>query len=207
MKRIGSWAFLFSLLLLPSAHAGWDLDPGRTAIHFKTSLLGMEVQGRFGRFKGAVDYDERDVTRSSVDIAIETASVDTGNELQDEEIRGEGYLHAAEFPTIRFRSGRVERVSDGRLRVPGTLELRGASREITLELTGPAESPAEKDGRRRVTGTATARIDPRDYGIDSLLIGDAVELSIGIGLVESRSPSSRLPLEFVLTGARGPERR
>jgi polyisoprenoid-binding protein YceI len=188
MKRIGTLVFMFSLSMIPPAYAGWELDAGRSSIKFKTSLLGMEIQGRFGRFRGTVAYDERAVTKSSVDIAIDAASVDTGNGIQDEKVRGEAYLDAAEYPTIRFRSGRVERVSDGRLRVAGTLDMRGAAREITLELTGPAEGPAEKDGRRRVTGMATARIDPKDYGIDSVLIGDAVELSIGIGLVESREP-------------------
>src|SRR5258705_9923703 len=122
----------------------WNIDTAHSGINFTIRyLMVSKVHGRFGKFSGSVDLDVDDITRSVVEATIDTSSIDTGAPQRDAHLRGPDFFDAEMFPTIRFRSTRVEKVDDHRYRVIGALFMRGVTREITLDVEygGRAKDP------------------------------------------------------------------
>jgi polyisoprenoid-binding protein YceI len=169
----------------------WDIDVGHSAIQFRVRhMVIAKVHGRFARWSGAIDLDEQDATRSSVDVRIDAASIDTQVADRDAHLRSPDFLDVAKHPEITFRSKRVERTEDG-LRVVGDLALRGVVREVALaaEFAGTGNDPW---GNARAGFSATASIDRRDFGLvwnaaleaGGVLVGDKVEIAIELEAVK-----------------------
>ncbi len=182
-------------VLSPSAlpAATWELDPAHTGIHFKVRhLMVSYVRGDFGKFSGTIHYDEKDIGKSSANVTIEAASINTRVAKRDEHLRSADFLDAAKFPTLTFVSKRVEKAGEGTLKVTGDLTIRGVTRETVLTVEGP--SPAIKDlqGNSRVGGYATATINRKDFGLiwnkaieaGGVAVGDEVEISIDLEIVK-----------------------
>jgi polyisoprenoid-binding protein YceI len=182
------WLFLPALLLLSTpALAGWELDNTHTGIHFKVRYLGVtDVRGNFERFTGNVVYDEGDVARSTADVTIDAASINTRIGLRDRDLRGSRFLDVEKYPVITFKSKRVEKAGPGKLRMIGDLTLHGVTREVALDVTGPTPTAADPDGRTHVGGSAETRINRKDYGVSggALLVGSEVTITIDVHLVK-----------------------
>jgi len=169
--------------------APWEFDPAHTGVHFKVRhLMISSVRGEFEKVSGKIVYDESDVTKSSADIAIETASINTRVAKRDEHLRSPDFLDVAKYPAITFRSKRVEKAGDGTLKMTGDLTIRGVSKEVVLTVEGP--TPAIKDpmGNSRVGGQAATRINRKDFGLvwnkvletGGVVVGDEVEITIDV---------------------------
>src|SRR5215470_16305916 len=107
MTRVGALAIATLAAIVPAAARSGDIyrvDPERTSVGFEVSQLGLFTQGgRFGNAHGRIIYDV-DTESGSVDLTVETATVDTGWELRDRFVRGEEMLDAAHHPKLEFRS-------------------------------------------------------------------------------------------------------
>ena len=169
--------------------APWEFDPAHTGVHFKVRhLMIASVRGEFEKVSGKIVYDEADVTKSTADIAIETASINTRVAKRDEHLRSPDFLDAAKYPAITFRSKRVEKAGNGALKMTGDLTIRGVTKEVVLTVEGP--SPAIKDpgGNLRVGGQATTKIHRKDFGLvwnkgletGGVVVGDEVEITIDV---------------------------
>ena len=169
--------------------APWEFDPAHTGVHFKVRhLMISSVRGEFEKVSGKIVYDESDVTKSSADIAIETASINTRVAKRDEHLRSPDFLDVAKYPAITFRSKRVEKAGGGTLKMTGDLTIRGVSKEVVLTVEGP--TPAIKDpmGNSRVGGQAATRINRKDFGLawnkvletGGVVVGDEVEITIDV---------------------------
>lgn len=189
MKRFATFLALASVLWASPALPAWELDTGRSEIAFKARFLGTTVPGTFDRFSAKVVYDEREISGSSADVTVDAASINTGIGLRDRDLRSGRYFDVKKYPTIRFRSRSVEPVSAGKLKVTGDLTLHGVTREVALDVTGPSAVEKDPSGKEHVTGTAALRIDWKDFGMGSLLIGDEFEISIRIDLVRIDDPN------------------
>lgn len=194
MKR--ALAILAALVLVaPSAaRAGWEFDTGHTEIRFKVKhLMVSSVNGSFGKFTGTVEYDEKDVTRSKVEVTVDVRSISTGIDQRDDHLRSPDFFDAAKHPSMTFRSTKVEKAGKDSLRVLGDLTIRGVTKPVVLNVTGPT-APARNpiDGSIHVGGTATARIDRKDFGLrwnkaletGGVLVGDDVDITLEIDLVK-----------------------
>src|SRR5215467_943635 len=112
----------------------WVFDPA----HTKLSAVGRhmmitKVRGYFHDVSGTIHVEERPED-SWVEVTIGAASIDTGDERRDEHMRSGDFMDVEHFPNITFRSSRVERAEDTRLRVTGDLTIRDVSRPITLDV-------------------------------------------------------------------------
>jgi polyisoprenoid-binding protein YceI len=135
---------------------------------------------------GKIVYDEADATKSTADITIDAASINTRVAERDEHLRGPDFLDVAKYPVITFKSKRVEKAGIGTLKMTGDLTIRGVTKEVVLTVEGP--TPAIKDpwGNRRVGGQATAKIHRKDFGLvwnealetGGVVVGDEVEITI-----------------------------
>jgi polyisoprenoid-binding protein YceI len=146
----------------------WTIDPSHTLVEFSAKhMMITTVKGRFAEVKGTLMLDEAAPDRSSAEVEIAAASIDTRTEQRDQHLRSADFLEVETHPTITFRSRRVEgaRGEPGEtFRVVGDLTIRGVTREVTLEATyeGRGRDPW---GGERVSFSADTKIDRRDYGL------------------------------------------
>ena len=169
--------------------APWEFDPAHTGVHFKVRhLMISSVRGEFEKVSGKIVYDESDVTKSSADIAIETASINTRVAKRDEHLRSPDFLDVAKHPAITFRSKRVEKAGNGILKMTGDLTIRGVTKEVVLTVEGPSPEIKDPGGDRRVGGQATTKINRKDFGLvwnatleaGGVVVGDEVEITIDV---------------------------
>jgi polyisoprenoid-binding protein YceI len=168
--------------------APWEFDPAHTGVHFKVRhLMISSVRGEFEKVSGKIIYDEADVTKSSADITIDAASINTRVAKRDEHLRSPDFLDVAKYPTIVFTSKRVETAGNGTLRMTGDLTLRGVTKEVVLNVEGPTPAVKDPGGNYRVGGQATTKIDRRDFGLvwnkvveAGVVVGAEIEITIDV---------------------------
>jgi polyisoprenoid-binding protein YceI len=184
MKRMFSIFFALALLVPFNVLAqSYFVAPSNTTIEFKVKNLGiMNVKGSFEKFKGTVDVDEADITKSKVDVSIETTSINTGINKRDNHLRSEDFFDVAKFPVMTFVSTRIEAGPDrDRLKVTGNLTIKGVAKQVTL--VTESQKPVQGDLKRGYTATAT--INRQDFGVSwGGTVGDDVAITITTELVK-----------------------
>ncbi len=173
----------------PAPTNRWSADPPHSAVAFRVRHLGITwVNGTFGQWTADLSYDPSKPDAASVTAHIQTASISTGNDRRDNDLRT-NYLVADSFPEITFTSTRVERVAPDHLRITGNLTIRGITHPVVLdaEVGGVLASPRG----RRTAFSATTSIKRQDYGITlnrfmegAQIVGDEVRITIDVEAVE-----------------------
>ncbi len=195
MRRIAVMAITAFVLALPAAApAGtWELDSAHTGVQFKVRhLMVSYVRGDFEKVSGKIVYDEQDVSKSSADITIDAASINTRVAKRDKHLRSPDFLDVAKHPSITFKSKKVEKTGNGKLKMTGDLTIRGATREVVLEVEGPTPPIKDLQGKTRVGGIASTRINRKDFGLTwnkaletgGVVVGDEVEITIDIEILK-----------------------
>src|SRR5215831_11833135 len=143
----------------------WNIDPTHSTVGFSIRhMVFSKVRGRFLKYTGAIQFDDDDVAKSWVEVAIDAASIDTGTAQRDNHLRSADFFDVERFPELRFRSARVEDLGDGRLRVVGELTIRDHTREVALDVE-PAGRGMDPWGNERIGYVAKASIDRKDFGL------------------------------------------
>ncbi len=163
----------------------WSADPAHSAINFRVRHLGITwVNGTFGQWTVDLNYDPSKPEAASVTAHIQTASVTTGNDRRDNDLR-QNYLAVDSFPEITFVSKRVEQVAPDKLRISGDLTMRGVTRPVVLDADIGGVLTTSRG--RRVAFSATTTIKRQDYGITrngflegAQIVGDNVRITIDI---------------------------
>ncbi len=172
-----------SLAAAPAgAAATWDIDTAHANAGFRVRhLMVSHVRGHLGPVSGTVFIDERDLSRSLVEVSVDARGIDSREPRRDEHLRSADFLDVANHPTVTFRSTRVEAPSgpSGDLRVIGDLTIRGVTRPVTL--TVEALPPAIQDpwGNRRRGVSAHARINRKDWGLTWNMVIEAGGVGVG----------------------------
>ena len=184
-SKPGRLATLLALLCALAANGGalgdagtFSVDADRTSARFSVQYLGFAMeQGRFARTSGTIVADA-DRKVDTIDLVIDTRSVDTGWDLRDAFLRSEVMFDAARFPQLRFHSTRL-RYDDARLvGVEGEVTLRGVTRPVRLDVRRVECAAERADGRQACGASVRGRISRSAFGMDFAypLIGDEVEL-------------------------------
>jgi polyisoprenoid-binding protein YceI len=152
-----------------------------TFVRFSYDHLGFSTQeSRFNKTTGTVTLDAAAKT-GSVDLVIDTKSVDTGSDLFNGHIQGADFLDTAQYPTATFRSNSVKFDGDKPVSVTGELTLKGVTKPVTLSVTSFKHAPnmMKKDG---IGANATATIKRSDFQMTKYvpMVGDEVTLTIAI---------------------------
>lgn len=169
---------------------GWRVDRGHSGVSFRVRHLGISwVNGSFSDWTAELVYDPAHPEQSSVSARIQIASVNTGNERRDGDLRSGRFFAADSFPEMTFVSRRVERVGPSQLRITGDLTIRGVTRPVVLE-TEVTDVMAQQRSRR-VAFTATTTIDRKDWGMTFSPLaegvrsaGDEVRITIDIEAIQ-----------------------
>jgi polyisoprenoid-binding protein YceI len=171
----------------------YTLDPVHSRIGFVARhAMVTKVRGNFNDFQGTLVIDGDEPARSSVQVTIEVASVDTRNDQRDAHLRTNDFFDAPTFPQITFTSTAIEHLGGERFAVTGDLTIKGVTRSITLPLVyeGSAIDPF---GNLRIGFEGSVEVDRRDWGITfnaaletgGVLVSNAVTLEFEISAVKA----------------------
>ncbi len=163
----------------------WKFDPYHTQVEFSAKHLGMmTVRGHFAEVTATGNLDPEHPERSTVEATINTASIRTHNEQRDNDLRSSNFLEIDKFPTMTFKSTKIEHVGGDRYRVTGDLTIKGTSKPVTLNALKYGEFNDPRMGHR-IGYAAETQINRRDFGMrfDAMLDGKFVvsnEIQINI---------------------------
>jgi polyisoprenoid-binding protein YceI len=183
------------LAQVPLGPNQWLVDAGHSAASFSVRhLMVATVRGQLGPMTGTVEYDGKDVRSVKADVTIDVRAINTQNTQRDQDLRGSDFFDTAKYPTITFKSKRVDPGAEGAFKLIGDLTIRGTTREVTLDVEAPA--PVTKGMRGMVTGTtAKTRIKRLEYGLkyNSMVeagpvVGDEVTITIDIEIGRPSPP-------------------
>ena len=113
-------------------------------------MMVSTVKGQFEKVKGTLDLDDKDITKSTVEVTIELDSVNTHEPKRDSHLKSADFFNTAKFPTATFKSTKVQKAGKNKLKVSGELSLHGVTKPLVLELEGPTDTfKTRDDGARR----------------------------------------------------------
>lgn len=191
MKKLLSSLLALAPALALAAPTTWNVDATHSSAGFSVRhLVISQVRGEFSKLSGAVVVDDADLARSTVEATIDANSIDTRVPDRDTHLRSADFLDTAKYPTITFRSTKVERAGKDRARVTGDLTLHGVTRPVNLDVT---TTPAVKGmyGETRRGFSATTKISRKDFGLtwNKLVeagpaVGDEVVITLDLEAVQ-----------------------
>src|SRR5579859_1059321 len=196
------WAMaLAGAISMPAAAATstWQIDPNHSSAQFAVRHLAIStVRGAFTKVNGAVQLDDKDIAKSSVEVTIDAASVDTRVEGSDKDLRSDHFFDVEKYPTLTFKSTKVEQTEPGKLKVTGDLTIHGVTKSVVLEVEGPSAPVKDPWGNQRAAATATTKINRQDFGVKwnakmdngGLVVGDDVAITIDVEMVQKGAPKS-----------------
>jgi polyisoprenoid-binding protein YceI len=170
----------------------WDFDLTHSSINFHVRhLMVSKVHGRFQSWNGILELDDEDLTRSRLDVTIDATSIDTKEDKRDAHLRSPDFLDVDNYPTITFKSTRIERDGDT-YNVVGDITIRGVTKQVTLEVEG-GEQVRDPWGGTRTGFSAKAKLNRKDFGLTwnlaleagGFVVGDKLDISIEIEAVKA----------------------
>jgi polyisoprenoid-binding protein YceI len=162
------------------------LDTNHTFPRFSYNHLGYSVQlSRFDKTTGKVVFDKAAKT-GSVDVVIDTKSVNTGSTLFNEHIQGEDYLDTAKYPTATFKSTKVIFEGDKPAKIEGKLTLKGVTKPVTLSVTSFQAAPHPMFKKDAIGANATVTVKRSEFnaGKNAPYVGDDVTIDIAIEAIK-----------------------
>jgi len=188
MKKLLSVAALFAFASLPclAQTTAWQVDSAHTNSQFAVKHLGIStVRGQFTKTTGQIQLDEKDITKSQVEVTVDTTTIDTRVAARDNDVKGPNYLDVAQFPTMTFKSRSAASAGDGKLKLTGDLTLHGVTKEVTFDVDGPTAAITDPWKNLRRGASATTTINRHDFGINGggPAVGDNVTITIDLEFI------------------------
>jgi len=173
----------------------WTIDPSHSLVEFTARhMMITRVKGRFSGVSGTVVTNDADPSKSSVNVEIDAASIDTREEKRDGHLRSGDFLDVENHPHLTFRSTRIEgspKSAGDSFTVVGDLTIRGTTREVTLDATFDG-SGTDPWGGTRASFSAETKVDRREFGLTwnqaletgGVLVGNEVKISLEVQAVK-----------------------
>lgn len=165
----------------------YTIDPAHSAVGFSIRHLFSRVPGRFTKFEGKIVVDRDDFTKSSVDVSIDAASIDTNEPARDKHLKSPDFFDVAKNPKLTFKSTKVTQAGPSKLSVEGSLTIRGTTKPVTLDVDVLGFGPGY--GGKALGGfEARTKINRQDFGVawndliegGGAVLGDEVEIKINV---------------------------
>ena len=165
-----------------SGAAKYEIDNTHSTVIFRTGHMSVSKSyGRFNSLSGTIAYDEANPKDSSITVSVKADSVDTNDKKRDEHLKSPDFLSAKEFPTLEFKSTKVEKKGAG-LSVTGDLTLHGITKPVTVDVAHVAKGKVmDKDA---VGFEGHFEIDPKAYEIhymnDEKMLGPGIQVTVSL---------------------------
>jgi len=157
-------------------------------------MMISDVKGEFDKFSGTVTGNANDPNSVKIEATIDTASINTRADKRDADLKGPNFLDVAKYPTMTFKSTKIEPDGDGKWKVTGDLTLHGVTKPVVLEVVGPSPEIKDPYGNMRRGASATTTINRQDFGISfnktldsgGMVVGNDVPVSIDVEAVKKK---------------------
>jgi polyisoprenoid-binding protein YceI len=155
-------------------------------------MMISTVRGQFRTFTAKATGDPTAPAKATIEATIDAVSIDTGNEKRDAHLKTADFLDVEKFPTITFKSKKIEAGAAGHTKVTGDLTLHGMTKEVVLDVEGPTPVIKDPMGNTKAGAHATTKINRKDFGIvwnksldgGGLMVGDDIDVTIDIEAVK-----------------------
>jgi polyisoprenoid-binding protein YceI len=160
-------------------------------VEFAVKHFGMmTVRGNFTEVAASGNLDPDNPTASNFDVEINVLSLKTHNAQRDNDLRSSNFLEADKYPTINFKSTKIEPAGDTHYRLTGDLTVKGNTHPVTLSLQRYGELNDERMGHRMAWG-AEGEINRKEFGLTMsmladgrFVVGDEVKINIELEIVD-----------------------
>lgn len=176
------------------AAATYTIEPAHSSAHFKVRhLMIANVRGEFSKVSGTVTFDPSNPAASGITAEIDVNSLNTREPDRDTHLKSADFFDAANYPTMKFQSKKVQADGPEAYAVMGDLTIRGVTREVVLNVTGPTPEIKDPWGYTRRGAEAVAKISRKDFGLTynpvletgGVVIGNDIEISLEVELVKT----------------------
>lgn len=174
----------------------YAIDPAHSSAQFTIRhLMISNVRGDFKSVKGTVVYDPENLAASSLEAEIDVNSLNTRDENRDAHVKSAEFFNVEKYPSITFKSSKVEREGEDEFRITGNLTILGVSKEVVLKVEGPSDEAKDPWGNVRIGASATTKIKRSDYGLTwnaaletgGVMLGDDVKIELDVELVKQKA--------------------
>jgi len=171
----------------------WQIDSSHTNVEFTVRhMMISNVKGQFQKTLGTITADGTDPASAKIDATIDASSVDTRVDKRDAHLKSPDFLDVAKFPTITFKSTKIEAAGPNQWKVTGDLTVHGVTKPVVLDVEGAGAPIHDPTGHMRAGASATTKIDRRDFGLiwnkaleaGGVLVGNEVAISIDVEAVK-----------------------
>jgi polyisoprenoid-binding protein YceI len=198
MMRVLSVGVLLVCGLWASAEE-WQIDRAHSAAQFSVRhLMVSTVRGHFGKMTGTVELVPGKIEEAKVFAEVDVSTIDTREPKRDAHLKSADFFDVEKYPTMTFRSTRIEPQGPGKFKMTGDFTLRGVTRPVTFDVEGLTPPIKDARGGERMGATATAKIKRSDFGMTwnrlleagGVTVGDEVTIVVDVELVKRPQQAS-----------------
>jgi polyisoprenoid-binding protein YceI len=170
----------------------YTIDPAHSTAGFKVRhLMVANVRGEFSNVTGTVVFDADSPANSSVNAVIDATTIHTRDEQRDTHLKSQDFLDTAKFPTLTFVSKKIAG-GGGEYKVTGDLTIHGVTKEVVLDVEGPAPEAKDPWGNVKSGASATTKINRKDFGLGwnvaletgGVLVGEEIAIHLELELLK-----------------------
>jgi polyisoprenoid-binding protein YceI len=174
----------------------YEIDPAHSSAQFTIRhLMISNVRGDFKSVKGTVVYDPENLADTSIQAEIDVNSLNTRDENRDAHVKSAEFFNVEKYPSISFKSSKVESAGDGELKVTGGLTILGVTKEVVLKVEGPSDEAKDPWGNLRIGASGSTKIKRSDFGLTwnaaletgGVMLGDDVKIELDLELIKGKS--------------------
>jgi polyisoprenoid-binding protein YceI len=174
----------------------YEIDPAHSSAQFTIRhLMISNVRGDFKSVKGTVVFDPENLANTSIQAEIDVNSLNTRDENRDAHVKSAEFFHVEKYPSISFKSSKVESAADGELKVTGGLTILGVTKEVVLKIEGPSDEAKDPWGNLRIGASGSTKIKRSDFGLTwnaaletgGVMLGDDVKIELDLELIKEKS--------------------
>lgn len=172
----------------------WKIDPAHSAAEFKVKhMMISNVKGSITGITGELTEHATDASLSSIEATLDVATLNTNDAQRDAHLKSADFLEVDKYPTITFKSTKVEKKGEGEYAVTGDLTIHGVTKPVTLAVEGPSAPQKDPWGNTRIGLAATTKINRKDFGLvwnatletGGILVGEEVHIAIELELIKA----------------------
>ena len=170
----------------------YTIDPAHSTAGFKVRhLMVAWVKGEFSGLAGTVVYDPENPANTKIEATIDVNKLHTRDEQRDGHLKSPDFFDVAKYPTITFVSTKAQKVAEGEWKVTGDLTIHGVTKQVVMDVEGPAPEAKDPWGNIKTGVSATTKINRTDFGLvwnaaletGGVLVGEEVQISLEVELL------------------------
>lgn len=193
-KRLAIVLTVISIMSVSAMAQSWDFDKAHSNVGFSVRhMVIAKVRGSFTDYTGTINFDGKDMSKATVDVTIQMASINTDNEKRDGHLKSADFFDVEKYPTMTFKSKSITPGKDNSFTMVGDLTMKDVTKEVVLEgeMTGILEDPW---GNTRAGFSTKTTINRQDFNVawsnalkdGSLVVSNEVDIELEIELIQAK---------------------